>query len=121
MPDQTQSKDWEAFSLDRAVRPDPGYLIYHPMLGVYLGHDGKSHYWSVKRPGSLMVAVVFAELDDLRQFVSQWEIIDALIIVRIRPDIWVGDCLYASMRACIDAGVAGGWLGPATPCWGPIQ
>jgi len=98
-----------------------GYLLYHPQLGVYLGHDDRQHYWSKVNPGSLTMAIVFPEIDEIRAFVGGWPIAAAAVAIPITSDRQVGITQYATMGRCVEAGVTLGWLGRSTPCLGPIH
>jgi hypothetical protein len=98
-----------------------GYVLIHPYLGVYLGRDDGQHYWSKANPAHLLIAIVFPELGDAREFIRDWPAIGAASVVPAQADIARGGYLFATMQTLVKAGICEGWLGPSTPCCGRVQ
>lgn len=98
-----------------------GYLLYHPRLGAYLGFDGQQHRWSGLNPGASLTAVAFPTLESIREFIGDWPMTAGSVAVPVKACRRAGGFYYATLEACVEAGISRGWLSPSTPCAGPIQ
>lgn len=88
------------------------YLIVHPTFGVYLGNCMGLGFWSKVDPVGQPCAVTFPTPESAQQHMAAWEdgVPADAQLVPVKPD----DGVYASIAACVHAGVEG-WIDAYLP------
>lgn len=88
------------------------YLITHPERGIYLGSAMGMGFWSKCDPVGQPSAVTFPSREEANQYMASWDggTPPGIELVAVTPD----DGQYASIQACVDAGLEG-WIDSVTP------
>lgn len=111
---------------ESGVRDELAYLIVHERLGVWLGDSGGAQFWSNAGPHPFYAAPTFNSPEECHEQIYTWgphmplggsgeaaehaELdLASLRVARVRPDVSDGGRRYASLQACMSAGVRG-WL-----------
>lgn len=96
----------------------PAVVIVHPEMGIYLGLCFGLGFWSKLDPVGQTSAVCFDDEPQAREHIATWEEQpEGVTFVAVRPDEISGRARYASVHACIAAGLEA-W-DPSVPSEGP--
>lgn len=87
------------------------FVLTHPEQGVYLGEGMGFAFWSKEDPVGQPSAPTWPSADAARAYVESWDQhegqlrFDALTLVEVVPDVMAYGFPYASMAACVRAGL----------------
>lgn len=101
---------FDAVEQTREAPPAPragAVVLFHPEDGIYLGHCMGLGFWTKLDPVGQPSAVCFDDEADARAHMQTWECgpKEGVLFVTVQPDSANGEVRYASIQACVAAGL----------------